>query len=226
MSLLTGTSAERLRRHIKVDCHKTLTSSTCEVVETNETGKARVLCSLRDGDTATQWHIGHTMKFAALTSSRSADGTIVVRHAGGTTTAHIIECTATVGMTDLRDKLKPQFLGSLVRLLSICAVADIRLDDVVFYAAFRKSRFQENPTAVKLPITDGPTTLPEPLVLQREWLGHQPLQIAGLDPARVEFRQIHLVDDEAGTGAVILHPRAPPVPASPTPAHQGTPGRR
>lgn len=208
MSLLTGSPAERLRQHIKVDCHRALKTSTCEVNETTESGKAHVVCTIHDGDSAVQWHIGHTAKFSALASARSADGVILVSHHTGKNTAHIIECTATIGEGDLRDKLKPQFLGSLVRLLSLCAIADIHVDDVVFYAAFRRSRFAENPAAVKLPITDTPTRPPDSLVLYREWLGHQPLQIAGLDPGHIEFRQIQLADDEPGTGAVTLHPRA------------------
>lgn len=207
MSLLIGTTLERIKLHLDENCHSDLKSSICEVIETSETGKARVVCTVREGDTAIQWHIGHKKTFAALASRRSADGTILVTHSNGTVTAHIIECTATVGMSELQDKLKPQFLGSLVRLISLCAIADLRLDDVVFYAAFRKSRFLEDPVMTRLPITDTPAAPSKELILKLEWLGRRPLYIPGVETTRVEFRQIRLADDEAGSGAVTLDPR-------------------
>jgi hypothetical protein len=211
VTLLSGTSAERLALHVDPNCHEELVGD-CEVKEDAKKGRARLLCRLRDTDRGRLWKIGRPKEFAGLPNQRAADWTFTIRHDDTHTTAHIMECKKTVKLKNLVDDVKPQWLGALRRVLALTAIAGIDVDDVVFYVVYQNDTILEDPVASKLPIGDGLTRQYRELIKQaNEWRGVSPFEVPGVDPSHFVVRRVRLDtnpdDPDESVGSVTLDPR-------------------
>ena len=212
MTLLVGTPEERLNLHIDPHCCQQVTG-ICQVTESAKDGRATIHCRLRAEDRGCKWEIGHPVGFAGLKIRASADGVIVVRHADAVTTAHIIECKRTAHAYKLDTDIKPQFIGSLLRLLALTGLAPLDIDDAVFYIAFRNDTTPEDTVYSKLPIGDEvPAKQREQYRQLLEWRGEQPLTLTGIASNTFTLRRIPLTANPADPGEgiadVLLEPRA------------------
>lgn len=203
MTLLTGTPREQLALNVDARCFREV-EAACVVEEARPDGRAHITCTLRAGDSAIQWEIGDRFAFPGLNAVRSADGVVLVTHAEGRRIAHVFECKRKIDARILARDVKPQLRGSLVRLLSLCAVGGITVDGVVFYVAYRKTSFLEDPSQAKLLIG---IPDPSPVALANlQWHEQRRFELDGIDPGRIALRKVPLADDDAGTASIELTP--------------------
>lgn len=212
MTLLLGTPTERLHRHLGPNCAQEVTTG-CTLVNLTKPGRARIDCRLRDGDHGWRCHLDPKLLPTPANASRFAEGVVLVRHTHALLTAHILAYEPTTAATKLDADLKPQLVGSLLRLHALTGIAGLTITDAVLYVAYRSDRTREDPILSKLPIDDAlPPAARRELQRRREWLREQPLALPGLDPDKILFKRIQLVenpdDPDEAIADILLQPRA------------------